>query len=148
MIQFHHVTRKYGSKVAVSDLSLRVPPGELFAFLGPNGAGKTTAIKMLVGLLRPTAGTVSVCGVDTAADARQASCYLGFVPEEPFLYDKLSGREFLEFVAELRGFSRAETVAAMARQCETFELDVFARDAAAADLRRRPSARPARAGGR
>ena len=95
MIQFNHVTRKYGSKVAVCDLTLEVPPGELFAFLGPNGAGKTTAIKILVGLLRPTAGTVSVCGVDPTTDTRQASRFLGFVPEEAFLYDKLSGREFL-----------------------------------------------------
>jgi ABC-2 type transport system ATP-binding protein len=128
MIEFDHVTRKYGSKVAVCDLTLRVPAGELFAFLGPNGAGKTTAIKMLVGLLRPTAGRVSVCGVDTAVDARRASRFLGFVPEEPFLYDKLSGREFLEFVAELRGFSREEMGAAIARQCEMFELDDFLDD--------------------
>jgi len=128
MIQFNHVTRKYGSKVAVCDLTLRVPPGELFAFLGPNGAGKTTAIKMLVGLLRPTAGTVSVCGVDTALDARQASRFLGFIPEEPFLYDKLSGREFLEFVAEIRGLGREEKASAMARQCRWFELDDFLDD--------------------
>ena len=128
MIHFDRVTRKYGSKVAVCDLTLRVPAGELFAVLGPNGAGKTTAIKMLVGLLRPTAGTVSVCGLDTAVDARQASRFLGFVPEEPFLYDKLSGREFLEFVAEIRGLDREEMAAAIARQREWFELDPFLDD--------------------
>jgi ABC-2 type transport system ATP-binding protein len=128
MIQFNHVTRKYGSKVAVSDLTLEVRPGELFAFLGPNGAGKTTAIKILVGLLRPTAGSVAVCGVDPTGDTRQAAAYLGFVPEEAFLYDKLSGREFLEFVAEIRGFSRAEAASALARQSELFELDDFLDD--------------------
>ncbi len=128
MIQFNHVTRKYGSKVAVCDLTLEVPPGELFAFLGPNGAGKTTAIKIMVGLLRPTAGSVAVCGVDPAGDTREASRYLGFVPEEAFLYDKLSGREFLEFVAEVRGFSRAEAASALARQSELFELEDFLDD--------------------
>jgi len=125
MIQFHNVTREFGSKVAVCNLTLKVPPGELFAFLGPNGAGKTTAIKILVGLLRPTAGTVSVCGIDATADTRQAARFLGFVPEQAFLYDKLSGREFLEFVAEIRGLDRAEMASAVARQCETFELDEF-----------------------
>jgi ABC-2 type transport system ATP-binding protein len=125
MIQFNHVTRKFGSKVAVCDLTLEVPSGELFAFLGPNGAGKTTAIKILVGLLRPTAGGVTVCGVDPTSETRQASQYLGFVPEEVFLYDKLTGREFLEFVAEIRGFSRSEASYAIARQCELFELDGF-----------------------
>ena len=92
MIEFCHVTRKYGSKVAVADLSLVVPRGQLFAFLGPNGAGKTTAIKMLVGLLRPTSGAITVCGASTAADTREVTRFLGFVPDEAFLYDKLSGR--------------------------------------------------------
>ncbi len=91
MIEFCHVTRKYGSKVAVADLSLVVPRGQLFAFLGPNGAGKTTAIKMLVGLLRPTSGAITVCGASTAADTREVTRFLGFVPDEAFLYDKLSG---------------------------------------------------------
>ncbi|MGQ9576259.1 MAG: ABC transporter ATP-binding protein [Thermoguttaceae bacterium] len=128
MIQFHHVWRKYGSKMAVEDLTLTVPPGELFAFLGPNGAGKTTAIKMLVGLLRPTAGSVTVCGVDATSQTRQASRFLGFVPEEAFLYEKLSGREFLEFVAEVRGMDRAEMASAIGRESQRFELEDFLDD--------------------
>ncbi len=128
MIRFEHVTRKYGPKVAVDDLSLAVPAGELFAFLGPNGAGKTTAIKMLVGLLRPTEGAVVVCGHDTVTQTRQAIRFLGFVPEESFLYDKLSGREFLEFVAEMRGLDRDETAARIAAESERFELAEYIDD--------------------
>ena len=97
MIEFEEVTRRYGPTLAVDGLSLTVGRGELFALLGPNGAGKTTTIRMLVGLLRPDAGTIRVCGCDGAVGARQSNRFLGYVPEEPFLYDKLSGREFLEF---------------------------------------------------
>lgn len=128
MIQFDNVTRKYGPKVAVSSLNLTIPSGELFAFLGPNGAGKTTAIRMLVGLLRPTAGTVSVCGIDSATEPREAVRRLGYVPDEIFLYEKLSGREFLEFVAEMRGLSRAETADRIAREAEVFNLHDFLDD--------------------
>jgi ABC-2 type transport system ATP-binding protein len=125
MIHFEHVTRTYGPKVAVSDLTLRIPAGELFAFLGPNGAGKTTAIKMLVGLLHPTSGTVRVGGCDTATRAREAVRLIGFVPDEAFLYDKLSGREFLQFVAEMRGLSPAEMEDRIEREATTFELNGF-----------------------
>ena len=103
MIEFHDVTRTYARKVAVHGLTLTVPPGELFALLGPNGAGKTTTIKLLTGLLQPTAGTVRVCGHDLVRDVCNATRWIGYVPDEPFLYDKLSGREFLEFTAEMRG---------------------------------------------
>jgi ABC-2 type transport system ATP-binding protein len=125
MIRFDAVTRTYGPKVAVDNLTLSIPAGELFAFLGPNGAGKTTAIKMLTGLLRPTSGTVSVCGHDTATRTREAARHLGFVPEEPFLYDKLSGREFLEFAADMRGFGAAEKAERIERQRETFGMEEF-----------------------
>ena len=122
MIRFNAVTRTYGSKVAVNNLSLVIPPGELFAFLGPNGAGKTTAIKMLTGLLRPSQGSVSVCGHDTVAQTREATRLIGFVPEEGFLYDKLTGREFLEFAADMRGFDAVERSERIARQAEVFEM--------------------------
>ena len=91
MIEFENVTRAFANKVAVNGLTLNIPSGELFALLGPNGAGKTTTIKMLTGLLRPTRGTVRVCGFDLAKDVRRAARSIGYVPEEPFLYDKLSG---------------------------------------------------------
>jgi ABC-type Fe3+/spermidine/putrescine transport system ATPase subunit len=93
MIEFDHVSRNYGPKLAVDRLSLTIQPGELFALLGPNGAGKTTSIKMLVGLLRPTSGTVRICGYDVVRETRQANRCVGYVPDEPYLYEKLSGRE-------------------------------------------------------
>ena len=130
MIEFENVTRTYGRRVAVSDLSLTVGRGELFALLGPNGAGKTTAMKLLVGLLRPNAGTVRICGHDVAADPQAAARCVGYVPDEGFLYDKLSGREFLEFVAEMRGLDKRATVLRIERVCDTFALDDFLDDLA------------------
>lgn len=128
MIQFENVTRSYGRKVAVSNLNLEIPAGELFAFLGPNGAGKTTTIRMLVGLLRPDSGRIRVCGHDTASETRQATRFLGYVPDEPQLYDKLSGREFLHFVAEMRGLNRDETEEGIDREVKHFGLADFLDD--------------------
>jgi ABC-2 type transport system ATP-binding protein len=128
MIQFDNVTRKFGPKVAVANLDLTIPSGELFAFLGPNGAGKTTAIRMLVGLLRPTVGTVSVCGFNSATEPREAVRRLGYVPDEVYLYEKLSGRELLEFVGEMRGLGREETAARIAREADVFSLHDFLDD--------------------
>lgn len=130
MIEFEDVTRKYGDRVAVDRLTLAVPPGELFALLGPNGAGKTTAIKMLVGLLRPTSGHVRLGGCDLVADPRRASAMLGYVPDVPFLYDKLTGREFLHFLAGMYGFSDDEGVRRIDREIERFELGDFVDDLA------------------
>src|SRR5262245_38874855 len=101
MIELDHVTKKYGLKTAVNDLSLQVRAGELFAFLGPNGAGKTTTIKLLCGLLFPTSGTVRVGGFDLRSQGEEARSLLSYVPDQPYLYDKLTGREFLQFIAEM-----------------------------------------------
>ena len=128
MIEFDNTTRRFGPKVAVDQLTLAVKPGELFAFLGPNGAGKTTTVKLLVGLLRPDSGTVRVCGHDLARHTREATRLLGYVPDEPFLYDKLSGREFLEFAAEMRGLDRSVMRTRMARESENFDLSEFLDD--------------------
>jgi ABC-2 type transport system ATP-binding protein len=125
MIEFHDVVRAFASKIAVGGLTLEVPRGELFALLGPNGAGKTTTIKMLTGLLRPTSGTVRVCGHDLVADVRRAARLIGYVPEGPYLYDKLTGREFLEFVGEMRGIPRRELAERIDRECRYFELHDF-----------------------
>lgn len=100
-IELCHVTKRYGRFTAVDRLALEVRPGEMFAFLGPNGAGKTTTIKMIAGLLRPDEGTVRVCGHPMDHDGRQARMMLSYVPDEPFLYEKLTAREFLEFVARM-----------------------------------------------
>jgi ABC-2 type transport system ATP-binding protein len=128
MIELENVTRYFGRKAAVAALDLTIPPGELFAFLGPNGAGKTTTIKMLVGLLRPSVGVVRVCGRDTVADTRDAARFLGYVPDKAFLYDKLTGREFLRFVGEMRGLDRNQIATTIARQTERFGLDEFLDD--------------------
>jgi len=125
MIDFDNVTRCYGRKVAVDGLSLTVRPGELFALLGPNGAGKTTTIKMAVGLLRPGSGTVRVCGHDVVRHPRRATRHIGYIPDEPFLYDKLSGREFLDFAAAMRGLNGSAAQARIAHQCESFSLGEF-----------------------
>ncbi len=101
MIELNHVTKKFGSFTAVNDLSLTIPKGEFFGFLGPNGAGKTTTIKMIVGLFAPTDGTITVNGFDIVRQPNDAKQTLAYVPDQPFLYDKLTGREFLFFVGGL-----------------------------------------------
>src|SRR5881397_3442522 len=103
MIHLDGVSKHYGTSTAVRDLSLDVGAGELFAFLGPNGAGKTTTIKMMVGLLFPTSGRVLIGGHDVQRAGDQARPLLSFVPDTPFLYEKLTGREFLQFVADMYG---------------------------------------------
>ena len=101
LIKTAGLVKRFGDKVAVNDVNLDVQGGEIFGFLGPNGAGKTTTIKMICGLLRPTSGTASVGGFDIQQQPIAAKTMLGYVPDEPMLYDKLSAREFLSFVADL-----------------------------------------------
>lgn len=101
MIRFENVTKKYGDIVAVNDLSLEVKKGECFVFLGPNAAGKTTTIKLITGLLRPTAGRIYVAGCDLQVDAIKAKQKISYMPDVPYLYEKLTGYEFLEFVGRL-----------------------------------------------
>jgi ABC-2 type transport system ATP-binding protein len=125
MIEFRDVSRSYGDKLAVDHLNLCIRAGELYALLGHNGAGKTTAIKMLVGLLRPGAGVVRVGGFDLVTQTREAVAQIGYVPDEPFLYDKLSGREFLEFVARMHGMDARQSAAAIEREIARFELSEF-----------------------
>ena len=122
MIDITDVTKQYGPKVAVQGLSLHVPAGELFAFLGPNGAGKTTTIKMLCGLLFPTRGTVSVGGFDLASRGDQARGLISYVPDQPYLYDKLTGREFLQFTADLYGIPPDHARDKIAEVIELFHL--------------------------
>lgn len=100
-IRVEGLTKRFGPKVAVNRLDFTVPFGEFFCFLGPNGAGKTTTIKMLTGLLRPTDGIAMLGGHDITQDPLAAKRLLGYVPDTPFLYEKLTGREFMRFVAGL-----------------------------------------------
>ena len=101
VIHLEHVSKSYGRKPAVIDLSLELRAGEIFAFLGPNGAGKTTTLKMTTGLLRPDTGTIEVCGYAMTSHGRQAKQHLAYIPDQPFVYDKLTGREFIEFTREM-----------------------------------------------
>ena len=101
LIELHDLCKNYGTKTAVDHVSLNVFGGEVFGFLGPNGAGKTTTIKMIVGLLQPSAGTVKVAGYDMQQQPLQAKLCSGYVPDAPNLYGKLSARELLRFVGDL-----------------------------------------------
>lgn len=101
MIQISALTKRYGSFTAVNSIDLTVPRGQLFGFLGPNGAGKTTTLRMIAGILRPTAGSITIAGIDLAADPVAAKARLGYIPDRPFIYEKLTGLEFLHFVAGL-----------------------------------------------
>ncbi|MBI5750265.1 MAG: ABC transporter ATP-binding protein [Nitrospinae bacterium] len=101
MINIKNLTKHYGNLTAVSGLSLDIPDGECFGFLGPNGAGKTTTIKLLAGLLKPNEGTIEISGYDIQKDPQKVKGIIGYIPDKPFIYEKLTGGEFLDFVAEL-----------------------------------------------
>jgi ABC-2 type transport system ATP-binding protein len=128
MIELLDVSKRYGTKLAVDRLTLSIPPGELFAFLGPNGAGKTTTIKMLCGLLFPTTGTVRIGNHDLANDGDAARRLIAFVPDTPFLYEKLTGREFLQFIADMYGMEKQHARQRMEQVIETFRLGEFVDD--------------------
>ncbi len=107
MIQTENLTKRFGSKTAVGGLNLEIPAGEFFCFLGPNGAGKTTTIKMLTGLLHPTEGRSLLGGFDIQKEPVAAKQIIGYIPDSPFLYEKLTGRELMAFVAGLYGIPDA-----------------------------------------
>jgi ABC-2 type transport system ATP-binding protein len=127
-IELLDVTKRYGTKLAVDRLSLTIAAGELFAFLGPNGAGKTTTIKVLCGLLFPTSGTVRVGGFDLQTDGDRARQLIAFVPDTPFLYEKLTGREFLQFIADMYGMPGERSRDRIAAMIELFSLGPFIDD--------------------
>jgi ABC-2 type transport system ATP-binding protein len=108
LIETRQLTKKFGEKTAVDDISFSAKAGEVFGFLGPNGAGKTTTIKAIVGLLKPSSGSVSVAGYDVQLQPMQAKAVSGYVPDTPNLYMKLSAREFLRFVGDLYEIPRAK----------------------------------------
>lgn len=108
MIQLRGLTKKYGDFTALDGVDLMVPRGVLYGLLGPNGAGKTTALRLIAGILQPSAGSVVVGGFDVQKDPERAKGRLGFIPDRPFIYEKLTGAEFLRFVAGLYGQNGAE----------------------------------------
>lgn len=128
MIKLIHLTKRFGRLTAVNDLSLDIPRGEIFGFLGPNGAGKTTTIKMMAGILQPTGGTVIIDGKNLAEDPVGAKQVTGFIPDRGFLYEKLSGIEFLRFVGSLYGMDDRRSEARIRELLSLFEMDQWSGD--------------------
>jgi len=122
MIELRALSKNYGRFTAVDQLTLEVPKGELFGFLGPNGAGKTTTLRMIAGILQPTSGTVIIGGEDIQQNPEAAKAKLGFVPDRPYVYEKLTGAEFLRFVAALFGQEGASVERRIDELLELFEL--------------------------
>jgi ABC-2 type transport system ATP-binding protein len=122
IIQVSGLTKRFGKLVAVRDVTFEVGPGEVFGFLGPNGAGKTTTIRLLTALVRPTSGTAHVAGFDVAAEPREVKRRVGYLAETPYLYPKLSAREFLAFMGALYQVPRAVAAQRAGRLLSLFEL--------------------------
>ncbi len=108
LVEIDNLTKRYGDFAAVSQFTLKVGAGELFALLGPNGAGKTTTIRMLMGILQPTTGSARIGGLDCFADRVEVMRLVGYLPDEPVFYDYLRGGEIIRFVGEMHGYSKAE----------------------------------------
>jgi ABC-2 type transport system ATP-binding protein len=125
MISVRALTKTFGPLCAVDGLDLEVGAGEFFAFLGPNAAGKTTTIKMLAGLLKPTAGQVLIGGIDVQREPQKAKAQIAYVPDFPFLYDKLTASEFMRFVGDVYGLDRRDVAARTAELFERFHLGEY-----------------------
>jgi ABC-2 type transport system ATP-binding protein len=126
MIETENLSMNYGDLRALDGLSLTIQPGELFAFLGPNAAGKTTTIKLLTGLLQPSAGSATICGFDINKDPMEAKRRIGYVPDVAEFYDKLTPREFMEFVADLFSVDRGVAAKKTVELFSQFDLDAHA----------------------
>jgi ABC-2 type transport system ATP-binding protein len=123
MIAFHHLSKAYGELNAVRGLDLSINKGEVFGFLGPNGAGKTTTIRLMMGILVPTSGSVVIDGLDCRADRVEVKRRVGYLPDNPIFYDYLRGREILVFVGEMHGQSRGEAEARASALLRDLALD-------------------------
>jgi ABC-2 type transport system ATP-binding protein len=123
MIKLIHLTKVYRGLRAVDDVNLEIKPGTIFGFLGPNGAGKTTTIKLMAGVLKPTEGRIIINGMDISEEPAEVKRCTGFVPDRPFLYEKLTASEFLYFIAGLYGLAhRVSFEDRMTRLLELFDL--------------------------
>jgi ABC-2 type transport system ATP-binding protein len=122
MIAIDHLTKRYGSFTAVDGISLEVREGEIYGFLGPNGAGKTTTIRILAGLSLPTSGSVRVAGRDIRTDSLSIKALTGYIPDRPYLYEKLTADELLQFVANLYGREWADCSAKAGEMLQYFDL--------------------------
>ncbi|HEX7227656.1 MAG TPA: ABC transporter ATP-binding protein [Candidatus Binatia bacterium] len=122
MIRIINLRKQYGRLAAVDNLNIEVAPGEIFGFLGPNGAGKTTTIRVMMGILRASSGRVILGGHDVEQEPQQAKSIAGFIPDRPFIYEKLSGKEFLTFIAKLHRMESARRKRRIDELLEYFEL--------------------------
>ncbi len=122
MILIDNLVKRYDSHVAVNDISLEVKAGEIFGFLGPNGAGKTSTIKMIMGLMKPTSGTISIDGNDIQQDPISAKKVLGYVPDRPILYEKLTAWEYMKFIAGIYGIGKEELTERGIKYLKLFQL--------------------------
>ncbi len=125
MIEIEQLTKQFGDLLAVDEVNLTVPPGEFFVILGPNAAGKTTTIKVMAGLMKPTSGLVRICGFDIDTNPIEARRRLAYVPDFPFLYDKLTPAEFFRFTGKLFGMEEAAMAAGVERLAKRFNLGEF-----------------------
>ncbi|HEV8537522.1 MAG TPA: ABC transporter ATP-binding protein [Bacteroidota bacterium] len=123
MIKITDLTKRFGNFTAVDELNIQIKPGEFYGILGPNGAGKTTTIKMMSGMFTPTSGTISINGHDMQRDPTEAKRCTGYIPDQPFLYEKLTGREFLHFSAGLYSMNHGRTTERIAHLAELFEIE-------------------------
>lgn len=125
LIETCGVTKQFGSVQALKGLNLHIRPGEIYGLLGPNGAGKTTAIKTVLGLLEPTSGWVKIAGFDPIKDSVEAKSKIGYVAENPIIYDSLSPRDFLEFVASIRKIDKTVTNEIIQSLANAFDMEHY-----------------------
>jgi ABC-2 type transport system ATP-binding protein len=126
MISIENITKQYQGVTAVKDLTLSIPAGCLFGFIGPNGAGKTTTIRILAGILLPDTGTVRIAGIDLNTRPEKAKQKIGFIPDRPYLYEKLTGNEFLKFCADIYQVGPKDFIAARDRYLSLFAMHDYA----------------------
>lgn len=122
LIRIQDLVKNYGDFIAVNGINLDIPPGQFFGCLGPNGAGKTTTIKMMVGILKPTRGKILIGGKDIVDDPVAAKAIIGYIPDRPFIYDKLTGLEYLAFIADMYGMDSAVATEKAHRYLDFFDL--------------------------
>ena len=125
MLSIRGVSKRFGSLIAVDNVTLEIPSGHVHAFLGPNGAGKTTTIRMCTGLLKPDSGTITISGFDVTTHGVESRRLLAYVPDEPYLYDRLTGREFLDFTGRVYGLDQHLFAERLAEVSERFSLGSF-----------------------
>jgi len=123
ILRIENLTKRFGNFVAVDDISLTVGAGEIYGFLGPNGAGKTTTIKMIAGLLQPDRGSISIKGYDLVAQPQACKQVTGYIPDRPWLFEKLTGMEFLQFIASLYSLDQNQFAAASLHFLKLFDLE-------------------------